>query len=48
MESILPVSSEDFSEMLPAEISGKDAERLKKEYYQRLYEGMKEIASLTN
>ncbi|HPW78664.1 MAG: hypothetical protein GT600_02595 [Bacteroidales bacterium] len=48
MKSLMPGSSEDFTEMLPEEISEKEAERLKREYYQRLYEGMKEIASLTN
>ena len=45
--SILPYSKEEFSEMLPSEVNSKDAKRLNKEYYQQLYEGMKEIATLT-
>lgn len=48
MQSIMPASVDEFSQMLPAEISGRDAEHLQKEYYQRLYEGMKQIASLSN
>jgi len=48
MESIMPRSADEFSEMLPNDISGREAERLNKEYYQQLYEGMKQLASLTN
>ncbi len=47
MASIMPHSEEEFSEMLPLEVNKKDAKRLNKEYYQQLYEGMKEIATLT-
>ncbi|MFA5301545.1 MAG: hypothetical protein WC395_02530 [Bacteroidales bacterium] len=48
MESIMPRSADEFSEMLPKDISSQEAERLNKKYYQQLYEGMKELASLTN
>ena len=48
MESIMPRSADEFSEMLPEDISSKEAKRLNKEYYQQLYEGMIELASLTN
>jgi hypothetical protein len=34
--------------MLPEDISSKESKRLNKEYYQQLYEGMIELASLTN
>jgi hypothetical protein len=48
MESIMPRSADEFSEMLPEDISSKESKRLNKEYYQQLYEGMIELASLTN
>ncbi|MDD4919645.1 MAG: hypothetical protein PHX94_02905 [Bacteroidales bacterium] len=48
MESLMPASAHEFSDMLPEGISGKEAERLNKEYYKQLYEGMIRIASLTN
>jgi len=48
MESIMPRSADEFSQMLPEDISSREAERLNKEYYQQLYEGMKQLASLTN
>ncbi|HOO42487.1 MAG TPA: hypothetical protein P5167_00370 [Bacteroidales bacterium] len=48
MESIMPGSPDEFSEMLPKDISSSEAVRLNKEYYQQLYEGMKQLASLTN
>jgi len=44
----VPSSAHEFSDMLPADISDKEADRLNIEYYKQLYEGMKEIASLTN
>ncbi|MDD2289463.1 MAG: hypothetical protein PHT64_06970 [Bacteroidales bacterium] len=47
MQSLIPDSSHEFSDMLPREISDKEAERLNKEYYKQLYQGMIQIASLT-
>jgi len=48
IQSLVPSSAHEFSDKLPADISDKEADRLNIEYYKQLYEGMKEIASLTN
>ena len=47
MKSLMPASAHEFSDMLPEGISSKEAERLNKEYYKQLYQGMIQIASLT-
>lgn len=47
MYSIMPQSEDELLNMLPAGMNEKDVKHLNKEYYKRLYEGMKEIASLT-